>query len=117
MLNVAKLRERMNSTHCCYALLDAFGKWLYVGQTGNLRQRIADHKSRKRIPFVDWIHWRCLEGEKYYLEAELIYKHRPPFNKYLLNSASPSHDKHHILRSNNLAVRPTIPQPTITRRV
>jgi len=74
------LRARMASPHCVYALRDAFGNVVYVGQSLNLLQRIGQHRRRGLIPFIDWISWRCFESEKDGLEAKLISKFNPRYN-------------------------------------
>jgi len=79
MIDLPKLRDRLNSNHCIYALRNC-GQIIYVGRTGNLSQRIARHRSNGRIPFFDSVSWPCLAGEIAEREVEMIDKFQPKLN-------------------------------------
>lgn len=72
-----------------YFMKDARGKILYVGKAGNLRRRVESYFSRphdarieKLVREIRKIDYQKTDTalEALILEAELIKKHRPPFN-------------------------------------
>jgi len=66
-----------------YAAFDAEGRPLYVGQTGNLPQRMAAHRSQKiweHRAAVVFITPAATRREACVLEAERIADLRPQFN-------------------------------------
>lgn len=58
-----------------YILMDADDVVAYVGQTGNLVNRIKNHGRTKT--FVRWHARKVSHGERLEFEAALIEKHRP----------------------------------------
>ena len=66
---------------------------LYIGEAGNMRERLQNHEKLK-----DWerqlepgeiISFSCVKVDAYYrerVEAALIYKHKPPVNSEYVNN-------------------------------
>ena len=93
---VSASRERtglLPTTRGTYALYDRAGRLLYVGKATNLRTRVQSHLrgASANQHFADWsaqiakIEARraTSELEALLIEAELIRRHRPPFNRQM----------------------------------
>jgi nucleotide-binding universal stress UspA family protein len=67
---------------CVYILLDHHKQALYIGVSGQVRQRLKQHaKDSDRSAVVSFeIHQRRLRAEAEQLEADLIFQHQPPQN-------------------------------------
>lgn len=67
-------------THVVYWLYGEPRKLIYIGTSGQLSQRMAQHADTKT-----WVRWEAREcynrSQAYRLEAVEIDKHRPPLNK------------------------------------
>jgi len=64
----------------------------YVGQSVNVRLRIATHRSEGRIPFDDAVVFKCMPGDMDELESVLIRNLLPDFNRALFPCAENIHD-------------------------
>ena len=92
---VCSTAERKSLPAGCgtYALCDAQGRVLYVGKAKNVRARIAAHLSPRNAggPFAGWarevarvqVRQASCELEALLVEAELIRRHQPPFNRQM----------------------------------
>ena len=66
---------------------------LYIGEAGNMRQRLENHEKlkewEKQLEPGEIISFSCVKVDAYYrerVEAALIYKHKPPVNtEYVYN--------------------------------
>lgn len=71
---------------CIYSLKTAHGKYLYVGQTKNLRKRLATHRRGDRY-FKNFDYFFCRDEDANNAEAKAIVAAAPT-----KNSALPSND-------------------------
>jgi excinuclease ABC subunit C len=116
LLQVARFPENPG----VYLMKNAKGELLYIGKASNLRSRVRSyfsdgHETRAQIPImltqlatIDWIA-TITESEALILEANLIRRHRPPYNIDLRD------DKHFPYIK--VTVREPFPRLHIVRKV
>ena len=97
MVNRSKLREQLYPQSAgVYFFKDADHSILYIGKAKNLKNRISSYFSSSDIKTIELIQQsvviECIithnEIEALFLEAQLIKKHQPLFNR-LLKSGTP----------------------------
>lgn len=103
-----------------YIMKDANGRYLYIGKAINLKSRVKSyfldkHRDRLQIPYmlgkVSSIEWIATnnETEALILEANLVKKHKPPYNIDLKD------DKHYPYYK--VTVNESFPRLFVVRRI
>ncbi len=65
-----------------YMFWNAESVIIYVGMSGNLRERLLEHYQTGDIPGIAWFQWHQSDGEQNAREVEamMIRKYRPTLN-------------------------------------
>jgi excinuclease UvrABC nuclease subunit len=65
-----------------YFLVDEEGQIVYVGQTGNVKERIRQHTKQGTKRFADACYWECISAsDRLAFEGILILASRPRYNR------------------------------------
>ncbi len=66
-----------------YVLYDRARKILYIGMSGNLRERLFQHYRESDIPGVAFFQWFETDSEENArsVESDWVRKYRPPYNQ------------------------------------
>ena len=70
-----------------YGIMNSQKQMIYIGETDNLRRRMAEHKAdtthcmHRYAPSIVWVERIALETQRRTREQQLIGEYRPPCNQ------------------------------------